>query len=72
MATNSTQDVCDHRTLEVCLLLSTSMVVGLVSGLVLALLGIAPGVAVAGGAGALVGAFGLGMSALTYIKRQGN
>ncbi|MZD05791.1 hypothetical protein GTW43_11940 [Streptomyces sp. SID5785] len=70
MTANPTQDSCDHRALEVSLLLSASTVVGLMAGILLTVLGTAPGPAVAGGAAALAGAFGLGMSALSYVRKQ--
>ncbi|MER7986987.1 hypothetical protein ABTY53_15540 [Streptomyces noursei] len=70
MATNSTQPVCNHRTLEVTTLFLGSTVMGLLAGVILVTLGVSPADAVASGAAALAGSFGLGMTAVSYIKKQ--
>lgn len=70
MATSSTQPVCNHRVLEVTSLFLGSTVVGLLTGVLLVTLGVSPATAVAAGAAGLAGAFGLGMSAISYVKKQ--
>ncbi|GAA2304841.1 hypothetical protein Scani_12220 [Streptomyces caniferus] len=70
MATSSTQVVCNHRALEVMTLFFGSTVVGLLAGIILVALGMAPLAATGAGAATLGGAFGLGMTAVSYIKKQ--
>jgi hypothetical protein len=64
--------VCNHRVYEVVIVFLVAVISGLVAGLLLATLGMSPLSAVAAGAAALAGSFGLGMTAIAYIKRQDN
>ncbi|MGW1867944.1 hypothetical protein ACWCPS_20535 [Streptomyces mauvecolor] len=70
MATNTTQAACNHRALEVTTLFLGSTVVGLLAGVMLVALGMAPLTAIGSGAAAFVGTFTLGLSAISYIKKQ--
>ncbi|MEV6551753.1 hypothetical protein AB0M57_23985 [Streptomyces sp. NPDC051597] len=57
--------------LEVTALFLGSTVVGLLAGVMLVVLGMAPVAAIGAGAGAFVGAFTLGLSTISYVKKQG-
>ncbi|GAA0481252.1 hypothetical protein GCM10010361_52510 [Streptomyces olivaceiscleroticus] len=47
-----------------------AVITGLITGVLLAMLGMSPISAVGAGAAALAGAFSLGMTAVAYIKKQ--
>jgi hypothetical protein len=64
--------VCNHRVYEVVIVFLVSVVAGLMSGLLWVALGMSPVSAVGTGAVVLAGVFGLCMTAVAYVKRQGN
>ncbi|WP_346097692.1 hypothetical protein [Streptomyces olivaceiscleroticus] len=67
----STQvSVCNHRIYEVVIVFLIAVITGLITGVLLAMLGMSPISAVGAGAAALAGAFSLGMTAVAYIKKQ--
>ncbi len=70
MSINSTRTACNHKALEVSLLLLGSVVAGLLGGVLSAAFGSAPGLAVANGASATVAVFGIGMAVISYMKHQ--
>ncbi|MEU6119248.1 hypothetical protein ABZ840_32500 [Streptomyces sp. NPDC047117] len=64
--------VCNHRVYEVVIVFLLSVITGLTAGVLLSLLGTPPVSAVAAGAAAFAATFGLGMTAVAYIKKQDN
>lgn len=62
--------VCNHRVYEVVIVFLVSVVAGLMGGLLWAALGMSAVSAVGTGAAVFVGAFGLCMTAVTYVKKQ--
>ncbi len=64
--------MCNHRVYEVVIVFLVSVIAGLVGGLLWSALGMSPVSAVGTGGAVFVGAFGLSMTAVTYIKKQNN
>ncbi|MET7699900.1 hypothetical protein [Streptomyces sp. NPDC005485] len=64
--------VCNHRVYEVVIVFLLSVIAGLTGGLLLAALGMSPVSAVGAGATAFAGVFGISMTAVAYIKKQGS
>lgn len=62
--------MCNHRVYEVVIVFLVSVVAGLVTGVVWAALGMSPVSVVGTGAAVFAGAFGLCMTAVTYVKKQ--
>lgn len=63
--------MCNHRVYEVVIVFLVSVVAGLVAGLLWTTLGMSPVSAVATGAAVFAAAFGLCMTAVAYVKKQG-
>ncbi|MEW2394495.1 hypothetical protein [Streptomyces sp. NPDC046862] len=63
--------VCNHRIYEVVIVFLVSVIGGLAGGLLWATLGMSLVSALGAGAGVFAGVFGLCMTAVAYVKKQG-